>query len=64
MGPYFEGGLKWYYTGIMTIQNLGPMLGDRRIYFGMLGLFYTRHPLGSLLYRIRGLSFTGYDTGH
>ena len=34
MGPRFEGGVWWCFNGFTRIPNSGPMLGDRRIYFG------------------------------
>ena len=33
-GPYFEVGEEWCYNSFRGIQNLGPIIGDHRIYSG------------------------------
>ena len=38
MGPCFEGGSQWGYSGFIRIQNQGPILGDHGIYFGSISL--------------------------
>ena len=35
MGPNFEGGLRWYYGGLVSSPISGQVLEDHRMYYGM-----------------------------
>ena len=37
LGTHFEGGLEWFWNGLIRKLFLGPILGDHRIYLAHRG---------------------------